>query len=177
MSEIISYPLGPDLSTDAAGQAYADRAGAHAAAESALRAAQRWQHGVTDLAVARVVYALERGTRPYRNRSGRWYAPTGSPLAGMGQSLSTVINEMVRTGIVRHWRDREGDHLIPAPVHLLVKDIEAPAGAVLRHSACLFVGEDMGPMRARLIDQLALVDCGNCEQAICTGTIRAGWRA
>src|SRR5687768_4149040 len=108
MSEIQSSPMEPDLTPDEIGQAFADRASAHAVDASMLRVAQRWVHGVTDLDVARVMYALERGTRPYRNRAGRWYAPTGSPLGGMGTNLSTVIGEMIRTGLVRHWKDREG---------------------------------------------------------------------
>lgn len=132
----------------------ADRAGAHAQPESTLRAAQRFQHGVTELDVARVMAELESGTRLYLNRMGRWYAP-GGRLRGLHR-LSPAVHEMIRTGLVRHWRDREGDHLVPAKVHLLGTDGQ---------SACHFVGEDMGPMRSRLTDEMTLVDCLDCERA------------
>jgi hypothetical protein len=171
MSEIQSSPMDPEMTVDEAGRAHADRAAAHTMDESVLRTAQRFQHGVTDLQVARVMYALERGTRPYRNRVGRWYAPTGSPISGMGANLSSIIGEMVRTGLVRHWKDREGDHLIPAPVHYRVRDTDYP-GLIQAHSACLFVGEDMGPMRSRLTDRLDLTDCLACESVVATGHVR-----
>lgn len=143
-----------------------ERAASSAAAETGLRPAQRFQSGVTDLDVSRVMIALERGVRPYRNRAGHWLAPTGTALEGMGstgvgRNLSTVVNEMVRTGLVRHYRDREGDHLLPAPVHFRI--VEADSS---RHSACRFTGEDMGPMRARLIDRMDLVDCLACEAVV-----------
>jgi hypothetical protein len=155
--------LTPDqLSRDEASIA---RAGAHAAAEYVLRVAQRFQHGVTDLDVARVMRAIEVGHRPYMNMGHRWFMPSGFAPAGMGWKLSTIINEMIRTGLVRHYRDREGDHLIPAPVHYRNHENRGV-------SACLFVGEDMGPMRARLVDRLDLVDCLACEQAIATGQPR-----
>ena len=150
-------------------EALSVRSSAHAALNESLRAAQRFQHGVTDLDVARVMAGLEDGTRLYRNRAGRWLAPTGTPLAvrtHRGRELSTTVGEMIRTGLVRHYRTREGDHLLPAPVHYL----DHTNG--LAHSACLFTGEDMGPMRARLVERLDLVDCLACEQVVSTGAVR-----
>lgn len=141
------------------------RAAAHAAAESTLRAAQRFQHGVTDLEVARVMQAIELGHHPYRNRGNRWFMPAGTPTEGLNYKMSQIINEMIRTGLARHYRDREGNHLIPAPVHYRNPDNH-------NLSACLFTGEDMGPMRSRLVDRLDLVDCLACEQAIATGKPR-----
>jgi hypothetical protein len=147
-------------------EAYATRAAAHACDPLALRAAQRFQNQVTDLDVARVFLALERGTQPIRNSAGRWLVAQGVPLNGMHSSkLSVVINEMIRTGLVRHYRDNVGDHLLPAPVHM--RNADDPTV-----SACLFVGENMGPMRSRVVDRLDLVDCLACEQAIATGTVR-----
>lgn len=167
----IANPLDPMFTTDEIGERHAIRAGAHAVDESVLRTAQRWHHGVTDLAVARVMLALEyHHVRPYRSRLGRWLVPAGSPLAGHTFNLSPVIGEMVRTGLVRHWQDRNGDHLIPAPVHLLGRSMVFP-GLIATHSACLFVGEDMGPMRSRLVEDLSLVDCLACESAVATGSI------
>lgn len=146
-------------------QASIERAGAHAAAAAVLRAAQCFHHGVTDLDVARVMRAIEMGHRPYRNHIGRWFMPSGTPAQAINFRMSHVINEMVRTGLLRHYVDREGDHFLPAPVHY-----RNPQDRNL--SACLFVGEDMGPMRARLVDRLDLVDCLACERAIATGTTR-----
>jgi hypothetical protein len=135
------------------------RAGAHAAPESTLRAAQRFQDGVTELDVARVMHELERGLRLYLNRGGRWCAPRGSRVNG-GGGPSAIVKEMIRTGLVRHYKDREGDHLIPAKVHLDLGD---------RQSACHFIGEDLGPMRARLLADLALVDCLACADTVANG--------
>lgn len=153
-------------------EAFEARAASHSAAEVILRAAQRWQGGVTDLDVTLVMYALEGGTRPYRNQAGRWLAPIGSPIGGrangLKRNLSVVIGEMIRTGLVRHVRLPRApqDVLVPALVHL--KAMEPGAW----HSACLFTGEDMGPMRARLSDRLALVDCLACELVVATGHAR-----
>jgi hypothetical protein len=128
-----------------------ERAGTAVMPEGTARRAQRLQGGVTDLDVARVLHAVERGTVLYLTSHGRWCAPVGSPVHG-GKTSSTV-HEMIRTGLLRHYRDRDGDHLVPAVVHL-------DAGE--RLSACLFAGEDLGPMRARLAKDIDLVDCQNC---------------
>ena len=72
---------------------------------------------------------------------------TGTPFSGMPTyKLSTVIHEMVRTGLIRHHIVRGSDYLIPAPVHLRQTHEDAT-----QTSACLFVGEDLGPMRSRLV--------------------------
>ena len=128
-----------------------ERAGTVAMPEGTLRAAQRFHEGVTDLDVARVMRAIEAGAQLYQNRLGRWCAPIGSPLKFA--KTSTTVHEMIRTGLLRHYRDRDGDHLVPAVVHLDQGD---------HLSACLFAGEDLGPMRARLTPEMDLVDCQNC---------------
>jgi hypothetical protein len=143
------------------------RASAHAAAPAVLRAAQLFRDGVNDHYVAMVFYGLEQGVKLYRNKAGRWRAPTGTMLAGtVHWMLSTAVNEMIRTGLLRHVEYRHGavttDYLIPARVHL--KD---PADSTV--SACRFVGEDLGPMRSRLVDDLSLVDCLECEDAVARG--------
>jgi hypothetical protein len=145
--------------------ALVERCGTHAMPEWDLRPAQRLQGGVTELDVARVMLELERGVRLYLNRMGRWCAPTGSRL---GNKVSPTVHEMIRTGLVRHYKDREGDHLVPAKVHLDLGD---------RQSACKFVGEDLGPMRSRLTMNLDLCDCSDCCEVVATGEVRAGWRA
>jgi hypothetical protein len=145
------------------------RAAAHALPRPD-RAAQRFQEGVTDADVALVMYAIETGAQPYRNRAGRWLAPADSAgiFTGLHRNLSTVVHEMIRTGLVRHVRQRQEpqDVLVPALVHL--KDGEPGAW----RSACLFTGEDMGPMRARLVDEFSLVDCLACEQVVAAGHVR-----
>jgi hypothetical protein len=142
------------------------RAAAHALPRPE-RAAQRFQDGVTDADVALVMYALESGAKPFRNRAGRWLAPADSAgvFSGLHRNLSTTVHEMVRTGLVRHVRVRQEpqDVLVPALVHL--KDGEPGAW----HSACLFTGEDLGPMRSRLVEDLALTDCLGCERVVALG--------
>lgn len=139
-------------------EALIERAGTHAQPEDTLRPAQRLQMGVTELDVARVMHELERGVRLHRSRLGRWAAPAGSRL---GNKASPTVQEIIRTGLVRHWIDRDGDHLIPAPVHLDLGD---------RQSACHFIGEDLGPMRFRLSADIDLVDCRDCQQAVLEGS-------
>jgi hypothetical protein len=150
------------------------RAGAHAAAEAVLRQAQRFHKDVTDLDVARVMRALETGHRPIRNKTGRWFMSGETPAKGLNYKMSGIINEMIRTGLVRHYRTGgpvsetdpgNRDHLIPALVHY-----RNPENHNL--SACLFTGEDLGPMRARLVDRMDLVDCLACEAVIATGIPR-----
>lgn len=133
------------------------RSTAHVFPREVLRPAQRFQHGVTELDVARVMHELERGVRLYLNRLGRWCAPSGSRL---GNKTSPAVQEMIRTGLVRHWKDREGDHLLPAKVHVDLGN---------HQSACHFIGEDLGPMRARLTVDLALADCLACLDAVAHG--------
>lgn len=144
------------------------RSSAHAVDPAQLREAQRWQHGVTDLDVARVFSFLERGEVLYRNAAGSWKAPVHSPLNRL--RLSTVIDEMIRTGLVRHYREPLNpghfvDYLIPALVHMRHRDNRTV-------SACLFTGEDLGPMRARLSDHMVYVDCLACEAVVANGHIR-----
>lgn len=151
--------------TETQTEAFEIRAVAHVRLDDDLRSAQRWQHGVRDESVAAVMYAIEQGTVFYRNRAGKWMAPTGTPVHSrtLGRDLSTVINEMIRTGLVRHVKDKRGtityDYLIPALVHLRSSG----------QSACLFTGEDLGPMRSRLVDQFSLVDCLACEAVVAQG--------
>lgn len=132
-----------------------ERSGCHAQPESTLRPAQRLLGGVTELDVARVMHGLESGVRLYLTPGGRWCAPTDTNLTYLSR-LSPTVKEMIRTGLVRHWRDRNGDHLATAKVHLL-----GPDGL----SACHFAGETLGPMRSRLSRDMTVVDCLDCEQA------------
>lgn len=140
------------------------RAAAHATSP-VIRPAQRWRNKVTDLEVARVMYQLEAGLKLTRG-THRWYAPEGHRLA-TGTRLTMIVDEMIRTGLVREYRYPQQE-LIPAPVHL-----QDGTGSEA-HSACLFAGEDIGAMRARLVaaEYFTLVDCLGCEQAVATGRTR-----
>lgn len=169
----ITSPLTPAPTTEAAQDAYAIRAAAHSADPGVLRGLQRFQTYVTDLDVTVVMFAIERGARFKNNRVGGWVAPAGLTRLSPAR-LSNTIREMIRTGLVRHYRDRNGDHLIPALVHLRATTEAEYHGHMInvQHSACLFVGEDLGPMRSRLVDRLDLVDCLACEQVVSSGTVR-----
>jgi hypothetical protein len=119
---------------------------------------------VTDEDVALLLFSIETGHPPRRMSSGRWHAESG--YRGYLRSVTDVVNEAVRTGLVRWLKaDHERrDVLVPALVH--VRENE--------HSMCLFTGEDLGPMRSRLVDpsQLDLVDCLECLDVVATGHAR-----
>jgi hypothetical protein len=137
------------------------RAAAHVRPWNELRHAQRFATGVTEECVARVMLLLERGARPYLSAYGRWNC-SGGPIPAP-KNLTNVIGEMIRTGLVRHWRDREGDHLLPAPVHMRAED---------GMSRCRFAGEAMGPMRSRLVSDVRHADCRDCEAGIAIDVLR-----
>lgn len=128
-----------------------ERAAAHAVAKEMLEPAARFQHGVTDLEVARIMRALESGTPIERNRNGRWCAPSGSPINS--RTLSVAVNECIRTGLMVHYRTGA---LVPAMVHLKVWAYES------WRSACGVPGEHMGPKRVRLHADPIMVDCLTC---------------
>jgi hypothetical protein len=149
------------IELDEADQRYVDRATAHVADYFALRRDQRFASYVSELYTARVMLAIERGTVVKRAKTGHWRAPAGSRLP---HNLSVIINEMIRTGLLRDYRDpRTGQHtLIPAKTHL---------DDGYRTSLCLFTGEDLGPMRARLVKSMDLVDCLECEATYTANSI------
>jgi hypothetical protein len=130
-----------------------ERSAAHSMAEAVLTEAARFQNGVTDLDVALVMRALEGGTPFSRTVRGRWFAPVGAPVNG--NTLSTVVNECIRTGLMIHYRTGV---LIPAMVHL--KRWDQAMGRWTTH--CDTAGENMGPKRVRLHDDALMVDCLAC---------------
>lgn len=140
--------------------AFIARAAAHSTAVP--RTAQRWQHAVTDLDVAAVMYAIEAMSVDIQlNKAGNW---TGWRVgSGTGIRLHWVVSEMIRTGLLRHVVHLHADHLVPALVHL--RDVDG-------WSACRFTGEDMGPMRSRLVTELALVDCLHCLEVVAPERVR-----
>jgi hypothetical protein len=134
--------------TPAAERSLIVRAAAHVRPHS--RSAQRFAPGVTNAHVADLLLFLEMGIRFYRARTGRWFT---TDCIALDANVSSAVDEAIRTGLVRHWEDRNGHHLAPARVHLEGSD---------GRSACHFAGEDMGPMRARLVSEPEYVDCLEC---------------
>ena len=124
------------------------RAAAHV--RRPVRHSQRFAPGVTNLNVADLLLFLEMGIRFYRTRTGRWFTPDGLALDA---NITDTVAEAARTGLVVCWQDRNGHHIKPALVHLAGED---------GRSACHFAGEDMGPMRARLVCEPEYVDCLEC---------------
>lgn len=130
-----------------------ERAAAHCQPAERLTPAARFQDGVTDLDVTRVMLAFERGYVISRRPTGRWFASSGAPVDQ--NSLSRVVTEMIRTGLLVH---HVSDVLIPALVHMDRWD----EGMQWRVSACGVPGEGMGPKRVRLHSSPGLVDCLAC---------------
>lgn len=139
-----------------------ERAGAHAVPNNQLRPTQRFRQGVTDLDVARVLELLERGA-PFVRRDGG--AARGWHLRDPRVRLEThvIVNDMLRTALAREFWDDDGWHLVPALVHL--NDGRG-------QTACRVDGETFSPRRVRLLADLALVDCLNCERAVSKSVIR-----
>lgn len=129
-------------------------AACHAVSDAVLQPAARWQdRAVNDLAAARVLLHLERGGEINQYGNGRWYAPPTSPLSGL--SVSVVVNEMIRVGLLVH---HVSGHLVPARVHHRVWLVGSERWA----SRCGVPGEHMGPKRVRLHADLQYVDCLAC---------------
>jgi len=129
------------------------RAGSHARAQAALRPSQRLQHGVTELAVARLLHGLESGHRVVRTATGQYRAHTG-PLRGLA-NLTTVVQEAIRTGLVHYSGPVGGPGtLTAARVHL--RALRYPDGATCGEVAVA------GPFRLRLVDDPLYVDCLSC---------------
>ena len=143
------------------------RAGCHATAEVMLDRDAQLREGVTDLDVARVLLALEGGALiiPGPRNSTRWMAPHGSPLRAMDgtyerRSLNRVVGEMIRLGLAYVATQRTGPSsfrrfLAPALVH---------ARGGRGRPAC--GGPTTTIKRFRLVDELTLVDCQACVDAL-----------
>lgn len=138
-------------------KALAARAAAHADEEHAYR------DGVTDLDVARLILALERGTLIHPTASmTQWAAPAGSPLRAPHRPLNATVNEALRVGLCRvaveHPRPSVAlSRLAAAPVH--ARNPRRPL-----QPACIAVLS--GTRYFRLLDDLTLVDCQGCIDRI-----------
>jgi hypothetical protein len=137
------------------------RAGAHAAEPASLHPYARLQHGVTDLAVARLLRGLETGAEVYPEGRG-WKARRESPL-GRLSALERVVNECIRTGLVHTATERTGPAawrtwLVPAITHAHHPEDRNRPGCLADITA--------GIKRWRLLDDLTLVDCQACVDAL-----------
>jgi|SRR4051812_28814329 hypothetical protein len=108
---LTDYP--PDV------QAQIVRAGAHATQPALLAEEARLRNAVTDLDMARLLLALERGVSVVY-KGYRWHCPDGSPI---GRGLSATVSEGIRVGLVTQAVERTGPHTcvqraVAAPVHL-----------------------------------------------------------
>lgn len=128
----------------------AERAAAHCR-QRLTRRAQHFQNAVTEVETVTVMFAIEAGY-DFVYGVNAWRCRVKLPL-GLRRA-GIAVAEMTRTGLVRDYRSpATGERvLLPAPVHLAARGL----------SACLFVGEDLGPMRARLAGHVSLVDCREC---------------
>lgn len=131
------------------------RSACHVADESRLPEALRLCNRVSDLDVARLLHAIERGAVVVQ-RDSAWADLTGDLRARMPH-LTRIVNECLRLGLVTRtsrqvapdvWRT----WLVAAPVHC--------GGAGGPHC-----GRTRRAQRYRLADDLSLVDCEACLSA------------
>lgn len=133
------------------------RAGAHAVNPEDLPEEARFQHGVTDLDMARLLRAIEKGLIVYL-ASYRWScSPETSPVS---KNLSSTVAEGIRTGLIGQVAIRTGLHTVQqravaAPVHLRSR-------ASKDRPACHRPG---GLKRYRLMnaEDARYVDCETCK--------------
>lgn len=130
------------------------RAGAHAADPELLPEEARFQGSVTDLDVARLLLALDRGAAVWPHERG-WRTEQRTAL--MFGRLSATVRECLRLGLVHTMREQTGpssfrEFLVPAITHLRHRaDHRAPACPAPRSIK-----------RYRLVDDRVLVDCQTC---------------
>lgn len=132
------------------------RAGAHSTEPQKLMPEARFRDGVTDLDMARLLLALERGI-PIVMKGYRWTAPAHSPLLA---KLASTVSEGIRLGLVHQAAVPTGPHTVvqravAAPVHLRsAHDPDRPA-----------CPQPRGLKRYRLmnVEDLRYVDCSVCR--------------
>lgn len=133
-----------------------NRAALHAVADVLLPDESRLTPPITDLDMARLIYALEAGTPVVQGGPGIWTVPISSPLR-RGE-LPRLVIEALRVGLVRAVSTPTGPDVVrvslePAPVHL-----RRPRR--LLEPLC-----DAQALRYRRTLNRLLVDCDACLQA------------
>src|SRR6185503_7723511 len=134
------------------------RAGAHAAEPESLHPYARLQRGVSDLDVARLLRGLETGVEVYPHHN-TYRARGNLPLGALGR----VVSECLRLGLVHGQTERTGPAswkawLVPAPTHARHPEDGNRPACLADYSA--------GIKRWRLLNDLTLVDCQACVDAL-----------
>ena len=130
------------------------RSAAHIADESRLPAWAQLCNHVTDLDVARLIHAIERGTIVYPH--GAAWTDLGGDLRKRMPHLTRIVNECLRLGLVERTSEQTAPDiwrtwLVAAPVHYDNGD----------HVPACHRGRTR-PIRFRLSQDPALVDCQAC---------------
>jgi hypothetical protein len=133
------------------------RSAAHIADESRLPAWAQLCNHVTDLDVARLIHAIERGTIVI-SHGAAWTDLTGE-LRARTPHLTRIVNECLRLGLVTRTSKQTAPDiwrtwLVAAPVHY-----GRSAGVPACHRG------RTRPIRYRMSDDLTLIDCDACLRA------------
>ena len=132
-----------------------ERAGAHSAPDSELSPSRRLRNKVTDLDVARLLLAMERGVVVRQGGPQRWFIEKPHPLATAGK-LTRTVDEMVLLGLATG----VSTMLMPQLVSVVLK----AAPVHLRSSEDRWKPKcDAQALRYRIVDHPDLADCANCK--------------
>lgn len=137
------------------------RAGAHGAHEEDLPEPARFLPPVDDLAVARLLAALENGVRVEPGGPAGWRASSAAVREPGTRRLGEIVREAIRVGLVRMSEVYENGtwaiQVVPAPVHAL-----GSAGPVCG---------DRSVLRYRVLGRelIRLVDCERCMDVPLSG--------
>lgn len=151
-SNVIPFPtLTAELQTMVA------KAGLHAADPTRLKLDARFRGGITDLDVARVILAAERGAGIVADPGPCRWVLMGPERMGRVM-LSRIVEEMIRTGLAAGVSESRGRDLVRvsvrvAPIHLRARRNDLRARCTSR------------ALRLRRTDDPTLVDCVSCLSA------------
>lgn len=149
------------------------RAAAHARHAGGLTRDKRFRNGITDEDVSAVFLAMEAFEMRFTLvPTGRWVPSGGTTIDSMhginvlrGIGVTETIREMVRTGLANTVPRYGVTRARPARVHL--RDPENRSLTI-----CHDPLESLPQGRVRIVDDLALVDCLECELVVATGIVR-----
>jgi hypothetical protein len=135
------------------------RAGLHAVPPAALHPSEQLRRGVSDLDVARLVHQIERGNIIYPSGSHQTWRSTGA-LPRMRRSLTTVVSEALRLGIVHPMVEHTSPHIYRT--RLAAARTHAKRRGYTNKPACRLMSIQVRRWRLLPADQLAYVDCQAC---------------
>lgn len=147
---VIQFPL-----VTPADRRLCDRAAAHSVGEiGRLNLEACFRGGITDLDVARVILAVERGSDIRQGGEARWM------LVGREKMnrnfLSCVVDEMLRTGLAMALSERVRHEVVA--VHIRVAPVHFRALSDDLRPSC----HTRVPLRVRRTERRDLVDCVSC---------------